>query len=201
MKEQDQNHGIDGKKLLKMNIKKDEKVSIKCCRKYICEKCYEKKYKEMDKMKLEELLENKDLEWYIRYKLGQRDFNDKINTEHMRICFDAISKEEVENNNNIIKLFEKFYGDKKVVLETSKGTVNVEFINKKMESIFIDLSGCVTVEIIKYILEDIAKKYSIINYEMKNGHNYYEKIKRIYLLVDYEKKEEIKKKGGYWDVE
>lgn len=98
---------IDAKELLKKDIKENEKVEIKCSREYTCEKCYEKRYKLMDKLSLKELLNSEYLEWFIRYKLGQRKFNNRINTEHLRICFDAINKEEVLNNKKIIKLFEK----------------------------------------------------------------------------------------------
>lgn len=190
---------IDAKELLKKEIKENEKVELKCCREFTCEKCYEKRYKELEKKDLKELLKSTHLECFIRYKLKQRIFSNKINTEHLRICFDTNSKKEVENNNNIILLFEKYYEDKKIILETSKGTVKVKFLNKN-QCISEDLSGFGTIEIIKYILENIQKIYVVCelsNYDIE----YYKEINnRIYIDVNFNEKEKIKKNGGKWDI-
>jgi hypothetical protein len=189
---------IEVKELLKKKIKEEEKVEIRCCRKYTCEKCYERRYNELEQKELKELLGSEYLEWFIRYKLGQRIFNKKRN-EHLRICFDADSKDDIENNNNIINLFSKYYEEKKIKLETRKGQVQVKFINKT-QSILEDLSGCGTIEIIKYILKNIQKIYVTIELS-KYETEYREEIKnRIYIDVNYNEKEKIKKNGGKWDI-
>lgn len=215
---------IDAKKLLKMNIKKDEKVSIKCCRKYICEKCYEKKYKEMDKMKLEELLENKDLEWFIRYKLNLYLKSNKFEIDSNNY---NCEKDNIRNK-FIVDIFKNFYDKKNVYLVLHKGYFYINFatsIPKNMDHIEIydgeeynkiyanpnehyvygsyfdiDHNYC---DIIKYILTNIRKEYMLINYDNTKSEEYYTNMlkDRIYLSVKYEDKEEIKKKGGLWDID
>lgn len=187
---------IEAKELLK-KVKKGG-TEIKCSREYICEKCYEKRYKLMDKLSLKELLNSEYLEWFIRYKLGQRNFKKYI-TEHLRICFDASSKEEITNNENIMKIFEKYYGSKKVIIETTKGCVEVKLITKE-EIITENLSGCGTVEIIKYILENIDRKYVLVELSRHDIKYCGEINERIYLDVNYDEREKIKKKGGKWDI-
>jgi len=210
---------IDAKELLKKDIKEDEKVEIKCNRKHTCEKCYEERYKRLDLLDLKNLLKSVYLEWFIRYKLGQRNFNNEKYVEHLRIDYDSMSNNE-EVNERILYLFKKYYKNKYVLLKTTKGLVYVRFINiyenndeeinKTAEQeeiianpnkVFINLTGCGTIEIIRYILENIQKEYITIN---KNSRiEYYRKVinERIYLLVDYEEKNKIKKMGGLWDGE
>lgn len=186
---------IEAKELLK-KMKKGG-TEIKCSREYTCVKCYEERYKLLDKLSLKELLKSEYLEWFIRYKLGQRNFSKSI-TEHQRICFDASEEDEIINNENIIKLFKKYYGTRKVILETSKGCVELKFKNGTV-NINENLSGCGTVEIIKYILSNIEKKYVIVELSYVDI-KYSDEIKnRVYMDVNYNEKEKIKKEGGKWD--
>ena len=216
---------IDAKEILKKDIKENGGVKIKCSREYTCEKCYEKRYEGLNLLNLKNLLNSVHLDWFIRYKLGQRNFNNRINREHLRIDFDSMCNDE-ESNEKILDLFKKYYGNKKVILKTTKGLVYVKFTNNSISyyenlnnnneninynageeqnanpnEIFIDLSGYGTIEIIKYILKNIQKQYITINNDTKK--NYYNKVinDRVYLLVDYEDKNKIKKMGGLWDAE
>ena len=204
---------IEAKELLKI-VDKD-KIKIKCSREYTCEKCNEKKYIELNQLNLRNILKSVDLEWFIRYKLGQRIF--KKQTEHLRIDYDSMHNND-EVNEKILDLFKKYYGKKKIILKTTKGLVYVRFVEKNENDeninnnvyeeeenanpneIFINLTGYGTIEIIKYILENIQKKYITINNDLKRED--YKKMvnDRVYLSVDYDDRKK-KKMGGLWDIE
>lgn len=72
----------------------DEDVEIDCIRDMNCKLC--KKFNELDLKDLEWLLENpKELEWYVRYKLGQRRF--VLSTEEYR----KMMLKKYENNGEL----------------------------------------------------------------------------------------------------
>jgi hypothetical protein len=117
-----------------INNEVNEYKDIYCIREYLCYNCAEKKFLDLDKKSIKYLRNNqKDLEFYIRYRLGQRIFNynyDKDRPCHERFGFDArddlINNEE---NRNIIKSFNKFYIYKNVVIRTHKGGAVIRFID------------------------------------------------------------------------
>lgn len=215
---------IDAKELLKKKIKEDEKVEINCCRKYICEKCFEKRYKELDKKDLKELLNSEHLKWFIRYKLCLYLKSNKLEIDSNNY---NCEKDNIKNK-FIVDIFKNFYDKKNVYLVLHKGYFYINFgtsIPKNMDHIeiydgeeydkiyanpnehyvygsYYDI-GNNYCDIIEYILTNIGKEYVLINYDNKKSEEYYTNLlkERIYLSVKYEDKEEIKKKGGLWDIE
>lgn len=217
---------INAINLLKQDVNNDKKIKVECCRSFTCDNCLEKKFNELDKLHLNNLILNKDFEFYIRYKLGQRHFiESNFKKEHLRFNFHAIDKISRQNNINILNLFNKFYENKKVILISDKGLVWVKFIyNNEYDNNehnynqnfyecgsfelntnnnFVQFSGIGTVNIIKYILENIQKEYVEIIYNNKKDDKYYYNLinERIYLSVNYDDKDDIKNNGGLWDIE
>ncbi len=108
----------------------EESFELKCVRQKICELCL--KFKDLDEKDLKWFAEKKrikKLEWYVRYKLGQRDFSSRkiliteiegklhsefIRPDHLRFIVEASEKEEKDHNESIIKIFSKFYGTKQI---------------------------------------------------------------------------------------
>jgi|694.fasta_scaffold77331_6 hypothetical protein len=215
---------IDAKELLKKDIKENEKVEIKCSRKNTCKKCYEKRYKELDKKDLKELLNSENLEWFIRYKLSIYLKSNKFEIASNNYNY----KKDNINNKFIVDIFKNFYGEKNVYLVIHKGNFYINFTTSKVKNIGnIEIYDGEEYDkiyanpnehyiygsnfdmdhnyyyIIKYILTTIGKEYVSINYDNTKSEKYYVNLlkDRIYLSVKYEDKEEIKKKGGYWDIE
>ena len=216
---------IDAKELLKKKIKENEKVDIKCCRKYTCKRCEEKRYNEIENLSLKELLIQKDLYSYIKYKLSLY-----LNSNKYEIKSDNSNyKEDNKNNKNIVDIFKRFYDNKEVYLVIHKGTVYIKFTKQKEEIDFdhikiydgeeydnicanpnnqyvygdsTDFSNNYC-DVIEYILKNVQKKYELIEYNNTKSEEYYKDLlkERIYLLVKCEEKEDIKKKGGLWDME
>ena len=111
-----------------------------------------------------------ELEFYIRYKLGQRIFldNDYHHQKHLKFDFDEdIEFDRQDNEYNkksankyIIELFNNFYNDKTVLIHTCKGLCYIKFINintsrsRKSTKIIdtIEYTGKGTVDILMAIL-------------------------------------------------
>jgi len=155
-------------------------LKIECIRDVNCSMC--KKFQDLDSKNLVELKSNQqDLEWYIRYKTGQRIFIDsedleyfKINKNinknkwHLRFDFDSRDKSHIDNDNQkIFELFNKFYSDKKVLVRSWKGGISF-FITSKSNTrkytydtlysskkALNDHNGQGTIYIIKDILNNI----------------------------------------------
>ena len=108
---------IDALSLLnKTNNLIEKTLDIPCIRREKCEECIDnennliiKKCESMDKESLKILIENNSdiyIEYYIRYKLGQRDFirpilNDK-KPDHLRFDFDAQEDNSDNDDDKII---------------------------------------------------------------------------------------------------
>jgi hypothetical protein len=89
---------------------------------------YDVEFKILDMKPIEYFKDNlDDLEFYIRYKLGQRVFpeNKKYSGyDHLKFEFDARdNKDDNENNNEILNLFNKFYIKNKLIIKSHKGTI------------------------------------------------------------------------------
>lgn len=126
------------------------------------------RFEELDNKPIKYLKNNtNDLEFYIRYKLGQRNFpKDKYNgCSHLKLDHDA-REDEYQNNENdeIIGLFKKFYVKNKIIIRSHKGSIGalIVDINDKnnyatisdidSDENYIDLIGIGTVEILKHLL-------------------------------------------------
>ena len=104
-----------------------------------------------------------ELEFYIRYKLGQRIFpdNDYHGQKHLKfdfdedIDFDSQDNEYRQKSSNkyIIELFNNFYNDNTVLIYTHKGAFCVRFININNQIIDTSYSGEGTVDILIEILK------------------------------------------------
>ena len=105
-----------------------------------------------------------ELEFYIRYKLGQRIFPDNDNhyQKHLKFNFDEdIEFDSQDNeyshkssNKYIIELFNNFYIDKTILIHTHKGLCYVRFININNQIIdTIEYTGKGTVNILMEILK------------------------------------------------
>ena len=210
---------INAVELLQLNIN-NEIIKINCTRNYICEECINKKYIELKNMNIIDLIKNEtNLEWYIRYELGQRIFfnNNYHKQPHLRF-----STNSDKHNIMILNLFKNFYKNKKPIIIISKFDYYFHFINineneetynKKLSvrliedlqanpNIMFILNYSGTVEIIKYILKNINREYIIINNNMILKNTTCEDIirNRIYLNINFNDKEYIKTKNGKWDT-
>jgi len=138
-----------------INPNEDNSLKIKCIRGNKCEECIEKKYKFLHKkVSSFKKWDDKDLEFYIRYKLGQRVFRDdnwrgqphkRLNL-HCRcgesadcMCKDGeflpnCEMNQNRKNDNIIHLFQdlfpKIEKSKKLISNAWKGGIFVQLINK-----------------------------------------------------------------------
>jgi hypothetical protein len=147
---------IDASWLLNyVNTNEDSSLKIKCIRGDKCEECIEKKYKFLHKkVSSFKKWDDKDLEFYIRYKLGQRVFrvDNWGGQEHKRfnfhcrcgestdcMCKDGESLPNCEmnqnyKNDNIIHLFQdlfpKIEKSKKLISNAWKGVIIFQLINK-----------------------------------------------------------------------
>lgn len=209
---------IEAKELLK-KMKKGG-TEIKCSREYTCAKCYEERYKLLDKLSLKELLKSEYLEWFIKYKLGLYIKSNEIDPDNYND-----EKYNVKNK-FIVDIFKNFYNGKNVELIIHKGYFYITFSSSIVKNDYgseiyygeeyMDICAnpnehyicgcCIDMDynfIIKYILSNLEKEYEEINYDNTKSVKYYTNLikERIYLSVKYKDKEKIKKMGGLWDVE
>lgn len=157
----------------------DDIVRFKCIRKEKCDECVEKdntrqltKYNQLSLLSLSELVKNNlDLEFFVRYTLGQRLFTKLKNKRHNHLRFDFDAQSDItrmNNNNKIINLFEKYYKEKNksIAFATIKGCCYVKIISSEdirtynysniTDKPSIDYSGYGTVDIILDLLKRIA---------------------------------------------
>ena len=162
---------------------------IQCHRKEKCKDCLEKEKnlqeqlcKKLDEMPLPRLLKHKDFDWYVRYKLGQRDFvnrdikvidkNGKTHIDHWRhdhMRFDFHELDGEYNDEIIGRFHQWFLKGKKVYICSYKGQLIANIVNMdnqvrpKMYDLqgkvdnksTIDYTGDGTVNIIKDLLSRI----------------------------------------------
>jgi hypothetical protein len=139
---------VNATQLLKSDINSNE---INCIRSDFCEICIDQKYKSLDNIKEAfSTWSEKDKEFYIRYRLGQRVFRDNMWSyeEHDRFSFHNRCGESCGNecnndenceknmnirNDNILKifydLFPKINTDKKLISNAWKGSIYITLIN------------------------------------------------------------------------
>jgi hypothetical protein len=121
---------IDARKVLSSDINNNV---FDCVREDICENCINSRYESLS-TKVKSVLSWKfeDLEFYIRYKLGQRVFRDGDwhGEEHERLSYHC----DDEHNDNIISIFNdilpKIDNTKKRMSRAWKGGIEVYLINK-----------------------------------------------------------------------
>ena len=133
-------YDIEAKEVLEKQSQ-DNKFEFTCKRKKNCIDCIEKNNKIWyDKLCRTEILKMNasDLEFYIRYHLGQREFTreyeylETLNNyierrfSHKKISF----HENDEDNDNISKLFSERLTNKRIVIRSYKGSCSVMFTNK-----------------------------------------------------------------------
>lgn len=125
----------------------DNTIQFTCIRQEVCDEClaegYEQRYKNLSSQ-TSRLMKDDDLEFFVRYQLGQRDFKNNYRyhaegdhkwyemcrPDHRRIHFD----EGTQNNNEIIALFHRYLNNKKVMIQTRKGCCDVD--------ITVDITKC-----------------------------------------------------------
>jgi hypothetical protein len=125
-----------------LNIINENVVILKCIRKEKCDECIEKdtilqlkEYNHLSLLSVSELVNNNvDLEFFVRYTLGQRIFTKQKNKRHSHLRFNFDARSDISNinhNNNIIKLFEKYYKEKNksIVFATIKGSCFAKIIS------------------------------------------------------------------------
>lgn len=134
---------VAGKEVLTTPVQ-DNKAIFKCIRKERCDECNEKHNKERYDKIIGDwyniIVPKQDIEFYVRYSLGQRQFTPsyeynpnpdkmghftKIRLEHQRISF----HEQDEHNDRIAALFEDKFRDIKMVIRGYKGSVSIGFIH------------------------------------------------------------------------
>lgn len=183
-----------------ISIPSDDIVRFNCIRKEKCDECVEKdnmlqiqKYNQLSLLSLSELVKNiVDLEFFVRYTLGQRLFTKaKTNQhDHLRFYFDAQSDtKHINHNNNIINLFNKYYKEKNksVVIATYKGLCYAKIISSDDNKIYdysnicdkhcINYSSYGTVDILIDILKRINSIPDIKLYDNDNDADVYRSLR------------------------
>ena len=98
-------------------------LQIPCIRCEKCDNCIDKENAN---------LKHYDIEKYVRIKLGQKypipDYNEDGRVKHLKINFDA--RDDINNNKNIMELFDEDFIDKKIVIHSWKGSVTAYVISK-----------------------------------------------------------------------
>jgi ssDNA-binding Zn-finger/Zn-ribbon topoisomerase 1 len=172
---------VNATQLLKSDINSNE---INCIRSDFCEICIDQKYKSLDNIKEAfSTWSEKDKEFYIRYRLGQRVFRDNMWSyeEHERFSFHVDNLEGNYENDNILKiyydLFPKINTDKKLISNAWKGGIYFKLIPNsdnheeylyghgwgKGDIVLDDLGGKGTVEIIKLLIDKMRGKQNIVD--------------------------------------
>lgn len=195
-----------------LNTITENVVRFKCIRKEKCDECVEKdnrlqiqKYNQLSLLSLSELVKNNlDLEFFVRYTLGQTIFTKQKNKRHnhLRFNFDAQSDIKLINHNNIIiRLFEKYYKEKNksVLFTASKGCAHAKIISSDDIRIYnysnisdkpcIDYGGYGTVDIIINLLKRIDSIPNSI--KVSDLYDY----SNVYRLLRYDRKMSIYNKG------
>lgn len=171
----------------------EEYFKIGCIRQKVCWMCL--KFNELDSQKPEWFMEKDkedELEWYIRYKLGQRKFYNARGTwedtgkrfwveyecerggyfeygspkpDHLRLNFDAQKEDDQDHNKKLIALFSKFYGTKCVTINSHKGTIKYTFQWVNGIGKVVYCSGDTTIGILINILRDCQGIGRVVTYE------------------------------------
>jgi hypothetical protein len=128
---------VDAKELLKIvNEPFEESMKIPCIR---CEKCdiclekdaakIQKRYDALKRLPLEKLVkDSQELEFFVRYTLGERNLRASERGVHLRFDF----HQGEENNESIISLFNKYYGNKNIKVHAWKGTFCISILKNSV---------------------------------------------------------------------
>jgi hypothetical protein len=129
---------VSAKNVLEAEIK-DNTIQFTCIRQELCDECDKEidtcRYKSLSSRSIT-LMDDKELEFFVRYHLGQRDFKgeykynvykgnkwyQKCSPDHRRIHFDEGS----QNNSEIIALFHRYLNNMQVTIQTRKGSCDVD---------------------------------------------------------------------------
>lgn len=120
---------------------------IRCIRQKFCDLCL--KFKNLDSQEPDWFFKDgrtDQIEWYVRYKLGQRDFSDTVRKKidnngkwhdvepkHLEFDYYANSPEKKEKNRRIINKFNKFFKNNRPQLTCYWGAIVVEFLVPKID--------------------------------------------------------------------
>ena len=168
-------------------------LQLQCIRSKDCSKCIMNKtnntrYNILNEKSIEWFLRNKaDLEWYIRYTLGQRDFTEKPSElsqdqqkyyKYVLQYHDRINFHDADTwNTSLINKFSKFYPNRRILSNSWKGQFIYKIISKydtttscddiysndypyAMNKGWHDLSGEGTISIIMHILLQFSVLYA-----------------------------------------
>lgn len=130
-------------------------VVLDCLRRKTCSDCMEKQYAELDLQRLRWFAAHPtDFDWYVRYKLGQRDFTPGNIHRYAHDRFDYDARDDNGRNAMIIAKFGKFISCANVFVTSHKGSIHyiIDSFSDENENRNVDVSGEGTVEIIKQIL-------------------------------------------------
>lgn len=208
---------------------------LKCIRKLICNNCIDKedaiihrKCAVMDKQSLQEIVRDPAFENYVRYNLGQRKFNpqsweeERVETggrvyyiearaKHLWFDYDSQNNKVCDNENErLLSPFQKFMGEKKVLIRSHKGNISYKIISVwdtkeyKVPYLYSDpdweewnhnYPGDVgTIELIIQILKEFDPTMIKISQRAYNI-----RARNIYYKIPWDKNNEFKKIGGRWD--
>lgn len=176
---------VSAKNVLEAEVQ-DNTIQFTCIRQEVCDEClaegYEQRYKNLSSQ-TSRLMKDDDLEFFVRYQLGQRDFKNNYRyraegdhewyeicrPDHKRIHFDEGDK----NNNEIITLFHRHLNNIQVIIQTRKGSCDVDITADitKCSPDYIkcnppqtkNYNGWGTVSIIKDILKLVHKSVPFVS--------------------------------------
>jgi len=132
---------FDAKKVL---LAENESNKFDCIRQgEICETCIPKKFQNLIlNIRSIKTWSDKDSEFYVRYKLGQRIFSagNWSGEHHNKFDYHCEDLESNLDNDNIINLFSHLFrisGSKKIITSAWKGTMQVYLVDKNYNALKI----------------------------------------------------------------
>jgi len=207
---------------------------LKCIRKLICEDCIVKedatihrKCTMMNKQSLQEIVRDPAFENYVRYNLGQRKFNPQsweseqrvesqitgkfayykeARPRHLRFDYDSRDNKVCDDENErLLSPFQKFMGEKKVIVRSWKGGICYKIISvwdtkeyttplHESWNEWKHCNGDGTVGIIMQILKEFDPTMIKISQRAYNI-----RARNMYYKIPWDKNSEFKKIGGRWD--
>lgn len=146
---------IDAKEFLEHINSFIRNRKLKCIRKFICNNCIDKedeiihrKCEAMDKQSLQEIVRDPAFENYVRYNLGQRKFNPQsweeervdlpggrvyykeARAKHLRFNYNSRHNKVCDTENErLLSPFQRFMGEKKVIVISGKGHIAYKIIS------------------------------------------------------------------------
>ena len=189
----------------------DNTIRFNCMRAKDCESCVINRFEYLKDKTLQWFSEHPvEFDWFVRYKVGQREFNPLHDQDHLRFNMD---EQGHDYNSTIVNCFKDYLAGEYVTVPSHEGsicyTITDHLITSKKEYYermnsydygdryeYTDgecCSGDGTIEILKKLLMKCLQRQTL---KLKTKE---ETI--IFMDVPFERKDEAKKWGARWDGE